>query len=499
MIMLKNYSDEKYDIIIQAGQSNSEGYGFGDAAVVYRPNELVWYMNNDFTISRAAEIVIGNEIQSTFVLSFADEYIKNGLLKEGRKLLILRAAVGGTGFLDNHWNMTGDLYLRMMEMIRAALALNRENRIVGFLWHQGETDATLYASYEVHYRHLMGLLCSVRDEFGITDVPFIAGDFVHQWKNENLEICTPVLDAIRAVCRDCGNGAFVETDGLLSNRQELHRNPLGWEDHIHFSRKAVYELGRRYFEEYAKIIGIERRWKGYRCKNLQFEDHNAIIVYPKEGTANGYLAVKTEYWEAFQEAIEIPLLENGFHLCYIKNDNRFGTDEDLDRKARFIRFVQAECGLTSKCIPVGMSCGGMIAIKLAARYPELIKCMYLDAPVVNYMSWPCGFGIGNSGSGDYSEILNALGLQSISQLIACRDMPLDRLPALVENKIPVVMVSGDSDQTVPYCENGVFLENAYKEAGVDIEVYIKAGGDHHPHGLADPQKVLDFIIKQCCS
>ena len=57
------------------------------------------------------------------------------------------------------------------------------------------------------------------------------------------------------------------------------------------------------------------------------------------------------------------------------------------------------------------------------------------------------------------------------------------------------MVSGDWDQTVPYCENGVFLEKAYKEAGVEIEVYIKPNGDHHPHGLPDNSPIVDFIVR----
>lgn len=242
---------------------------------------------------------------------------------------------------------------------------------------------------------------------------------------------------------------------------------------------------------------MENRCMGYRSKPFVFEGHEAIIVYPEEGTENGYLAVKTEYWGAFPEAIELPLLEKGFHLCYIKNDNRWGVNEDLDRKARFVRYVQEECGLNSKCVPVGMSCGGLIAIKFAARYPELVKCLYLDAPVVNYMSCPCGFGIGRSLSDDNSEIINALGLTDISQLLAYRDMPLDKLGALVEAKIPVVMVTGDSDQVVPYCENGIFLEKAYKDAGVQIEVYIKPGCDHHPHGLSDPTAALNFIIRHC--
>ena len=242
---------------------------------------------------------------------------------------------------------------------------------------------------------------------------------------------------------------------------------------------------------------MENIWNGYQCKNIMFEDHEAIIVYPAEENVNGYLAVKTEYWNAFPEAIELPLLENGFHLCYIKNDNRWGVAADLDRKARFVRYVQEECRLNSKCVPVGMSCGGLMGIKFTARYPELVQCLYLDAPVLNYMSCPCGFGIGNPLAADNSEILNALGLKDISQLLAYRDMPLDKLGDLIKAQIPVVIVAGDSDQVVPYCENGIFLEKAYKDAGVEIEVYIKPGCDHHPHGLADPKAPLEFILRHC--
>lgn len=233
-------------------------------------------------------------------------------------------------------------------------------------------------------------------------------------------------------------------------------------------------------------------FENFRTEAFTFEEHNAIIVLPNSERIKG-IAIKTEYWGAFPNT-ESTLVENGMLLCYIKNDNRWGGDEDLDRKARFIKFVAEKYGLPPKCVPVGMSCGGLFAVKLAAKYPKLISCLYIDAPVINYMSCPCGFGVGNPLSTTLDEILNALNL-TLPELLAYREMPLDKLPKLIENRIPVIMVAGDSDHVVPYVENGAFLEKAYRETDIDFEVYIKEGCDHHPHGLEDPSPVIDFILK----
>ena len=176
--MLKDFREEIFDIIVQAGQSNAEGYGCGSVDTPYQPKDSVWYLDGDFTITKAAERVMKNEIHGSFSLSFADRYLQDGRLTEGRKLLILRSAVGGTGFYDRRWGMEDDLYLRMMEMIRTALSLNPKNRVIAFLWHQGETEANGDVSYDVHFNNLSGLFSSVRREFDLPNVPFIAGDFV---------------------------------------------------------------------------------------------------------------------------------------------------------------------------------------------------------------------------------------------------------------------------------------------------------------------------------
>lgn len=236
------------------------------------------------------------------------------------------------------------------------------------------------------------------------------------------------------------------------------------------------------------------KWNGFETVEFDFDGHGATIVIPDKKTENPVLAVKTEYWNAFPE-VEIELLKKGFYLCFIENDSRWGGDSDLDRKAEFVKFVIDKYSLSPKCVPVGLSCGGLIAIKFAAKYPQLVACLYVDAPVLNYMSCPCGFGIGNACCEDFPDIFNALGLKNVSDIICYTEMPMHKLPALVESRIPAVLVAGDSDKTVPYEENGFLFEKAYRENGIDLEVFIKPECGHHPHGLTDPKPISDFIIR----
>lgn len=250
--MLRDFSKEKFDIIIQAGQSNSEGCGQGDTEKPYSPNENIWYLNNDFSISMAQERVWENSVVSDFSLSFAREYEESGKLMSGRKVLIIRAAVGGTGFLDNRWKPNDDLFLRMMKMITTALELNTANKLVALLWHQGETDASLNADFQTHYKNLSTLINNVRKTYKCKNLPFIAGDFVHHWKSENMKICEPVIDAIKEACSDIGNAIFIDTTGLQSNDQRI-----GNQDNIHFCREALYQLGVKYFKAYEELTSVD--------------------------------------------------------------------------------------------------------------------------------------------------------------------------------------------------------------------------------------------------
>lgn len=250
--MLADLSKERFDVIIQAGQSNAEGCSYGTARSPYEPKDRVWYLNEDMTLSVAREAVCGNEIRTNFSLAFADRYLENGCLEDGCRLLILRAAVGATGFSDHRWRPQDDLFLRMTDMIRTAMELNPENRIRALLWHQGETDAGNHMSKEEYRQNLETLVTLVRKQTGCEDLPFVAGDFVQDWKGENLAVCEPVISAIKELCSDLKAAAFVSSDALPSNRQDHFCGYPG--DGIHFCRESSYELGRRYFDAYLSCL-----------------------------------------------------------------------------------------------------------------------------------------------------------------------------------------------------------------------------------------------------
>ena len=237
-------------------------------------------------------------------------------------------------------------------------------------------------------------------------------------------------------------------------------------------------------------------WNGFRTEEFTFEGKAARIVFPEEGTAIGRLALKTLYRDAFPKAVELDLVKKGFHLCFVANEHRWGAESDLERMANFARFVTEKYCLQKRVVPVGMSAGGLLAVLLAAKYPEIISCLYLDAPVLNYLSCPGCLGDGRREDREavLEEVFRAIAPKNMSELIAYRDAPLDKLPVLAQNKIPVVLVAGLSDPIVPYHENGQILQRLYEEANIDLLCCLKPECAHHPHGIEDNEMVVQFIL-----
>ena len=131
------------------------------------------------------------------------------------------------------------------------------------------------------------------------------------------------------------------------------------------------------------------------------------------------------------------MLNRGWHLAFICNVTRWCRDEDIDLKKRFVTYLHEEYGLYEKCVPVGMSCGGMFACKFAAKYPECVSALYIDAPVMNLLSCPAGLGIAKRNM--FEEFQRATGM-TMADLISYREHPIDKMHLLLENNIPIMLV-----------------------------------------------------------
>lgn len=237
-------------------------------------------------------------------------------------------------------------------------------------------------------------------------------------------------------------------------------------------------------------ITTEIRADGAAVHSFLFEGRGALLIIPAGN--DGRWMMKTEYHRAFP-ATQDAAVARGWGMGWLDNKNRWGTDEDLDARARFVDFVSARFGLDPFFVPLGMSCGGLIAVNFAAKYPEKVSALYLDAPLLNLLSFPLGLGKGQAYPEVWeNEIVPIFGFTK-SDLITWRNHPMDRLGHLIAHRIPVALVAGDSDVTVPYEENGLVLARAYQGTGIPLRVWLKKGCDHHPHGLEDPSEVLDFI------
>ena len=168
--------------------------------------------------------------------SFAECYAK----KYGVEVGLICCADGGTTL--DQWAEGEILFDNAVAQAKLA---QRTSEIVGILWHQGEGDCApdKYVTYESRFNKFM---TAMREALGLQDVPFLIGglgDFLAECTlSDKLVNYHHVNDALRSSAENNPMTGFVSAEGLGSNP-----------DLLHFSSEALYEFGKRYFEEFEKF------------------------------------------------------------------------------------------------------------------------------------------------------------------------------------------------------------------------------------------------------
>jgi hypothetical protein len=226
------------ELFLLAGQSNMAGRGRVED-MDRAPHPRVWMFDRSSQWTPAIEPmhfdkpIAGVGPGRSFGVALADG---NPSLQIG----LIPAAVGGSPVTA--WE-PGVLYKETgaypwddaMRRARAALPAGELRAI---LWHQGESDANAEGAPRYEQR-LRGLIQRFRDEFGNPALPFIIGQLGRFEGRPWSSFVEQVDAAHRRVASEVLNVAYVSSEGLRDQG-----------DNLHFSNEAERELGRRYAEAY---------------------------------------------------------------------------------------------------------------------------------------------------------------------------------------------------------------------------------------------------------
>ena len=237
-------------------------------------------------------------------------------------------------------------------------------------------------------------------------------------------------------------------------------------------------------------------WKGFSRYDFKYKQKEARLIVP-----NNPLPGKPWLWRArfpdwHTEADSI-LVSDGFHLAYINTDNQYGSPDAIKIWDDFYAFLTTELKLQKKVALIGVSRGGLFIYNWAKKNPEKVACIYAEAPVCDFKSWPAGFGASKGNLNDWKKLKEEYGFISDDEAKLYSNNPIDSLDALAGEKVPILHMIGLNDKIVPPNENTMPLINKYISLGGIATVVTctrgkqKLEGHHFP--IETPQTVTDFI------
>ncbi|MDV2445996.1 sialate O-acetylesterase [Elizabethkingia anophelis] len=241
----------EYDIFLIAGQSNTY-FGLGYDPNIDTPDPDIFQVGrNEFEnnkIITATEPLhhywlVKPSDRIGFGLTFAKNYKKN-LLKPGRKVLLVPCGYAGSSILL--WGKGTLLYNDAVERTLKALKDNPGSEIKGILWHQGEADALLPATYTPI---LDKFITDIRNDLGNSNLPIVLGGMVPYWVNlDILGLRRMQQENIKNTPRRLPRAAYADP-----NIPFVISKPNNWFDDIHYDANGQRELGARYFNQYKTL------------------------------------------------------------------------------------------------------------------------------------------------------------------------------------------------------------------------------------------------------
>ncbi len=244
--------------------------------------------------------------------------------------------------------------------------------------------------------------------------------------------------------------------------------------------------------------GTKSDWHGFDRYEFPVQGKTASVVVPREAAAGKPWVWHGEFF-GHKPAPDIALLEKGFHIVYLSIPDMLGCPAAVEHWNALYAELTGKYGFAKKAALVGLSRGGLYVYNWAAANPDRVACIYGDAPVCDFKSWPGGKGKGKGSPRDWQLVLERFDFQSEAQALAYDKNPVDNLAPLAKAGVPLLHVYGDADDVVPWEENTGVIAARYRQLGGSITLIGKPGIGHHPHGLDDSTPIVEFILKHAAT
>ncbi len=242
--------------------------------------------------------------------------------------------------------------------------------------------------------------------------------------------------------------------------------------------------------------GKKSTWKGFVRYDFVFNDRACRIVCPdKPAEGNPWVwNARFPDWHTETDSI---LLSEGFFVTYINTDGLNGSPECVNIWDQYFKYLTKNFRLDNRVALEGISRGGLYVYNFAKKYPYRISCIYAEAPVCDFKSWPGGFGKSKGSPEEWKLILKEYGFKDDNEALSYKDNPVDNLEKLATERVPILHMIGLNDLTVPPAENTFILIDRYVSLGGPATIIPCTRGKQvlngHHFDIETPRIVADFI------
>lgn len=221
---------ENMQLFLLMGQSNMAGRGTIEAQD-RATHPRVFVLNKDAEWATAKDPlhwdkpeIAGVGLGMTFGVLVAEA-------RPTAKIGLIPTAFGGSSL--DEWMPGGRHYTNAVERARIAM---KQGKLVGVLWHQGESDSAPEKA-ATYARRFAAMIAQLRADLGVKNVPVIVGE-TGRFRPDGAAINA----ALAKVPHDVLVCAFVSSEGLRDKGDKLH-----------FDSAALRELGHRYAEKWMEL------------------------------------------------------------------------------------------------------------------------------------------------------------------------------------------------------------------------------------------------------